>query len=254
MSSNDDPNNARENLGRIFDQHYSHSRHQETQRLTFTTILTAVLGAIVTFTGSNFANSLGAQSNSLFILIFTIGWALSFIGFILMYTWNKPFIRHYTLAEMIVVYKWNLRELSRLPVLGNGKRKTIADHLLEAIKLIFLFHRNAQPKSDIGYYGLKIKAKDWNIEDVLLEATSGNIFYVLMALYNFLFAALIAYAIPGLVNQQIFWTYVLQILVICGSIFALVRIRIYFAYEELKTRKETMDRFDKKYGSQDGAK
>jgi hypothetical protein len=88
--------------------------------------------------------------------VFITGLALSFIGFLLMYMWNRPFIRHYTLTEMIVVYYFKLPWLRRTT---------------------------------------KLNPDQVNIFDTLFDPTSGNVFYILTSLFSLLFAFLIGYTI-----------------------------------------------------------
>src|SRR5215207_7668753 len=95
------------NLQTMLGEHYEHSRHQEWQRTTFTTILGAIVAAII----SSYDKL--PPEPQLRVGVFLAGLALSFIGFLLMYTWNRPFIRHYTLTEMIVVYYFKLPWLRR---------------------------------------------------------------------------------------------------------------------------------------------
>jgi MFS family permease len=147
------------NLQSMLREHYEHSRHQEWQRTTFTTILGAIVAAIIS---SYDKLPLDLQ---LRLGVFVAGLALSFIGFLLMYTWNRPFIRHYMLTEMIVVYYFKLPWLRRTRTLDPKKVKRF---------------------------------------DSLFDPTSGNVFYLLTSLFTLLFAFLIGYTQKGELTSGIY--------------------------------------------------
>lgn len=207
------------NLQTMLREHYEHSRHQEWQRTTFTTILGAIVAAII----SSYDKL--PPEPQLRVGVFIAGLALSFIGFLLMYSWNRPFIRHYTLTEMIVVYYFKLPWLRRTTKLDPDKV---------------------------------------NIFDMLFDPTSGNVFYILTSLFSLLFAFLIGYTImiPSsfMVNpiedqnepttaSSIKIVYYIQkgdifiglysVLIVLGI---QIPMRLYFGNREMKVRKQILKR------------
>lgn len=176
-------------LQSMFQQHYEHSRHQEWQRTAFTTILGAIVGAIFSIYDK-------LPANGLQIGVLLVGLALSSVGFVLMYTWNKPFIRHHTWSDMIVIYYWKMPWL---------RRKTNYDPCCLALR------------------------------EFLFEPTSGNLFYVLTAIFCLLFAITIGYSLP---NAPHYMGYIFG-----GTTLAvLFVVRIIFACKERGVRREILQR------------
>lgn len=201
---------ADENLRTMFEQYYEHARHQELQRTGFATILGAILAAII----SQYINL--PPQNDLKFAVFVVGWLLSIIGFCLMYTWSRPFFRHYVLSEMIILKKWGEEKYSRL----SSHQRT---------------------------------AKDWNFKQIFFAISSRNLFYTLTGLFTLIFGFLIGGIIadpekhdsvisstidnffPGNFEPILFGGFTVVILII---------LRIWFAYEELYAIKDILDKFN----------
>ncbi len=94
MSGMDD-----ENLRKIYEQYWSHARHQEVQRLWFTNIYAMIVTGAFAYFGA-------IKRCTEPLLIFLI--LLSFLGYLLTYTWNIPFTIFSRLAEQIAICEWNL--------------------------------------------------------------------------------------------------------------------------------------------------
>ena len=174
-------------LQSMFQQHYEHSRHQEWQRTAFTTILGAIVGAIFSFYDK-------LPVNGIQIGVLLVGLALSSVGFVLMYTWNRPFIRHHTWSDMIIIYYYKMPWLRR--------------------------KANYNPSI-------------LSLREFLFEPTSGNLFYVLTAIFCSLFAITIGYSLPNTPNYMgyIFGGTTLAVLFV---------VRIIFAYKERDVRREIL--------------
>jgi uncharacterized membrane protein len=175
-------------LQSMFQQHYEHSRHQEWQRTSFTTILGAIVGAIFSFYDK-------LPANGLQIGVLVVGLALSSIGFVLMYTWNRPFIRHHTWSDMIVIYYWKMPWLRRK------------------------FNYNPSTLS---------------LREFIFEPTSGNLFYVLTAIFCLLFAVTIGYLLS---NTSHYMSYIFGGI----TLVTLFVVRIIFAYKERGAKKEILE-------------
>jgi len=188
-----------EHIDVVYQEHYAHSRHQELQRTGFATILGAILAAII----SQYHNL--PTQNDLRLSVFAAGWILSFIGFLLMYSWSRPFFRHYILAEVILVKYLKFESLARI-----SEEKWNADN--------------------------------WHFREIFLSLSSRNLFYMMTALFTLIFSVLLGYAItddaktdapisfqidsffPGKSEIYLFSILTLVVLLIC---------RIWFALEEL---------------------
>jgi hypothetical protein len=196
------------NLRTIYGEHYKHSRHQEWQRTTFVSILGVIVAAII----SSY-DKLPPQYD-LRVGVFAVGWALSLLGFVLMYTWNRPFIRHYTMCEIIIRYYWKLPVLSRFEI------------------------------SNSGTYKDKFNPSNLSLsKDFLFEPTSGNVFYSITALFSLLFSILVGYTISLAYNTPEFITVMTITISAIITIGALFYLRYIFARHEKNARENILRRF-----------
>lgn len=91
-----------ENLRKMFEQYWLHSRHLENERLWFTNIYAVVWAASLGF--------MSQQGRSIELTIFLL--FLSYLGMLLCHSLRLPFIRHTRLAEIILRKEWQLKKYS----------------------------------------------------------------------------------------------------------------------------------------------
>ncbi len=91
---------AREELLKsIYEQHWLHVRHVESERLWFTNIFALIVAGLITLlgtTGVGWSSSVFAIYAGCFIIV------LSMLGYFLCLTWRAPFLEHTTLASRIL--------------------------------------------------------------------------------------------------------------------------------------------------------
>jgi|GEM_PF-7057178 len=197
----------------IYEQHYLHSRHQELQRGTFTAAAITFLAALLVFSDTDYVTN---QANK--EIVYLTGLLISFLGFILIYSWNKPFVRHYTLCEIITIYIWKQGILSRF---GNKH------------------FENDKPTTN------RLKGSSWSVWSYLTELTSGNISYWIFIVFIGFFIYLIRPTIFSISNEN---NYInrdnLINIFFIGFIVFVIILRIWFACEEKKARETFIKRFN----------
>jgi heme/copper-type cytochrome/quinol oxidase subunit 3 len=87
----------------VYNQRWLHARHQESQRLTFTSIFVLIFGGILTV-------SLQFESLDLKLILLIFLAFLSFFGMLIIDRWNQSFIHNREFVREIHK-KWNIPDL-----------------------------------------------------------------------------------------------------------------------------------------------
>ena len=95
-----------EDLRLVYQQYWEHARHQERQRLTFTSIYGALLAGALAFIGSSISEP--ARLGILWGLLF-----VSILGFLLCHFWRIPFLWFTRLAEQMLLREFKLEKYRR---------------------------------------------------------------------------------------------------------------------------------------------
>lgn len=96
-----------ENLRAVYEQYWLHARHQELQRLTFTSIYGALVAGALAFIGSSISTSSSRFGVALALLV------VSLLGFVLCHAWRVPFLWFSRLAEQILLQEFKLEKYRR---------------------------------------------------------------------------------------------------------------------------------------------
>lgn len=90
----------------VYEQYWEHTRHQELQRLTFTSIYGALVAGAFAFIGSSISEP--SRLGLLWGLLF-----MSILGFLLCHFWRIPFLWFSRLAEQILLQEFKLKKYAR---------------------------------------------------------------------------------------------------------------------------------------------
>jgi hypothetical protein len=125
----------------LFDQYWTHARHTEQELWTFTTVYSAIVGAIFAFSGTD------AISDETRTGIYFFGFVLSLLGIALIYCQYQAFLKFVLIAEAIALIEMKvdsqyLRFIGRESNYPHDKRVLTSDVLVlfySAISATLLF-------------------------------------------------------------------------------------------------------------------
>ena len=125
----------------LFDQYWTHARHTEQELWTFTTVYSAIVGAIFAFSGTD------AISDETRTGIYFFGIVLSLLGIALIYCQYQAFLKFVLTAEAIALIEMKvdsqyLRFIGRESIYPHDKRVLTSDVLVlfySAISATLLF-------------------------------------------------------------------------------------------------------------------
>ncbi|GEM_PF-3638202 len=95
---------SEERFRNIYDQYWNHARHQEVQRLNFTSIYALIVAGTLAYIGSSSFNEKYAPLLFIFLVIYSL------LGYLSVYTWAIPFVIFTRKAEAIAICEWNMPE------------------------------------------------------------------------------------------------------------------------------------------------
>lgn len=117
----------------VFEQFWLHARHQELQRLTFTSVYSAIVAGAFAFLGSEISD---LQSRVYLSIGMTI---LSILGFFLMHAWRIPFIVYSRLAEIVMIKKWEMEHYKRFGEYDKLVNASLVFHLFYVLLASLFF-------------------------------------------------------------------------------------------------------------------
>lgn len=121
----------------VYEQYWLHARHQETQRLSFTNIYAIIVAGVFAFLGVIYKLEITDEYDYLplkvLLIIFLL--ILSLFGYLLVLTWNYPFVLYSRLAEKLSKHEWDLPK----PFL-RFENKEYKKSIIRATTLFILFY------------------------------------------------------------------------------------------------------------------
>jgi len=173
-----------ENLRKVYEQYWLHARHQESQRLWFTNIYVVLVAGVFAYFG------IIEEHYAIKILMLIFLMILSLFGYLVIYSWNLPFVIYSRLAEEISICEFSLpkkyqrftkygKDYEYYKYIGFGKKISIR---ISTGRVLFMLFYSLM----IGIFGALISQTIYNVTNwqvVLIAVILFAIFYLYYHFY-----------------------------------------------------------------------